>query len=226
MSTIADTPRAPARQTTRPTVDFDTYVLQFSRAMRGNALLCFAGMACAVGAAVNLDGTALVVFGAVGLGMVGGGLAGAGAGAAAHAAYTQHLAHVEVVDYPEPRQVDEVRAFVPTSDGVATVRAGRFSLPRSTWSALFATARRNGGRLTRDGASKVLPRVYYRDWQGTLSDLQRLGLVDGDGRVTAEGWAFCARDVDGTPYPNGGNVTAGASSTHARRAGAAHGDDL
>ena len=92
-------------------------------------------------------------------------------------------------------------------------------MPAATWAALFQTAAGNGGRLTRDAAAKVLPREVYRSWAGTMEELQRLGLVDGDGRPTAAGWRLAGL----SPFPTGNERPAGADSTHARRAAGAPG---
>ena len=74
--------------------------------------------------------------------------------------------------------------------------------------------------MTRDGATKALPRHLYRDWQSTLGELQRLQLVDADGRPTAAAWAL----AEGTPpRPTDDEWPAGAHSTHARRTHGAHG---
>jgi len=127
---------------------------------------------------------------------------------------------------PPPAPSAPVRPFVPSANGDAaghTVRAGRFQLPAATWAALFDVAEANGGRLTRDGvaAARALPRALYRDWAATLAELQRLGIVDDDGRVTAAGWEFAGREI--TPPPHGIDAPAGAPSTHARRTHDAHG---
>ena len=93
-------------------------------------------------------------------------------------------------------------------------------MPAATWAALLAAAEANGGRLTRDAATKVLPRHLYRDWSTTAGEFQRLGIIDGDGMVTAGGLQFLRND---SPFPNGGYSAAGAQSTHARRTHGAHG---
>lgn len=209
------------RVSTRPAAGFDEYVLVYARAQRFNVSLIFAGMALAVGAAVYLAGGVLVAVVAVGLALAGGGGAGFLIAAGAHAAYTRHLGVNVTQTYAAPPSAGpSVRPFVASTDGPATVRAGRFQLPAATWGALFAAAEANGGRLTRDAAAKVLPRHLYRDWQTTVGELQRLGLIDHDGQVTAGGWEFARRDV--FPLPQNGDELMSAHSTHARRTPAMH----
>lgn len=113
-----------------------------------------------------------------------------------------------------------VRPFIPSTNPT-TIRAGRFTLPAATWAALFNAAEANDGRLTRDTATRLLPRAMYRNWQSTLEELQRLGLIDGDGRVTAAGRTFARGDA--SPYPTHTEARTGAHSTHARRTHGAHG---
>ena len=209
------------RVSTRPAAGFDEYVLVYARAQRFNVSLIFAGMALAIGAAIYLAGGVLIAVVAVGLALAGGGGAGFLIAAGAHAAYTRHLGVNVTQTYAAPPSAGpSVRPFVPSSAGPRTVRAGRFQLPAATWSALFAAAEANGGRLTRDGAARVLPRDLYRNWQATIGELQRLGMVDGDGQVTAGGWEFARRDV--LPLPHDGDELMSAPSTHARRTHAAH----
>ena len=66
----------------------------------------------------------------------------------------------------------------------------------------------------------MLPRALYRDWQTTIAELARLGIVDADGRVTAAGWEFAHRDV--LPLPRDGDELVGGPRTHARRPHDAH----
>ena len=219
---LGGAPPAPLeRVSTRPAADFHEYVLVYARAQRWNVALVFAGVGLAVGAGVYLSGVALIVAAAVGLALAGGGGAGFLIAAGAHAAYTRHLGiNVTRTYAPPPPAGPAVRPFVPSSNGPRNVRAGKFQLPAATWSALFASAEANGGRLTRDGAAKVLPRAMYRDWQTTIAELQRLGIVAGDGRVTAEGWEFARRDV--LPLPHDGDALVRGRSTHAPGAHDAH----
>ena len=179
-----------ARSTRRPAADFDEYVLRYARVQRANVFLVFAGVGLAVGAAVQLHGGLMV-------------------------------GSNETQEYAPPAPPAEgVRPFVPSSNGAPTIRAGRFSLPAATWAALLAAAEANGGRLTRDAATKVLPRALYRDWATTAGELARLGIIDDEGRVTAAG----RRSSGGnSPRPTGDYAPAGAYSTHARRTHGAHG---
>jgi len=225
---IGDAPAPPLeRVTSRPAAEFSEYVLTYTRLQRTNTALIFVGMALAVGAAMYLPGGWLLAVAAVGLATAGAGGGGFLIAAEAHAAYTRHLGvNVTQTYAPPPAPSAPVRPFVPSANGDAaghTVRAGRFQLPAATWAALFDVAEANGGRLTRDGvaAARALPRALYRDWAATLAELQRLGIVDDDGRVTAAGWEFAGRDI--TPPPHGIDAPAGAPSTHARRTHDAHG---
>lgn len=212
------------RVTTRPAAEFHEYVLTYSRAQRANVALIFAGVAVAVSAAVYLSEGWLIAGAALGLGLAGGGGAGFVIAAGAHAAYTRHLSVNVTKTYAEPPSAGPaVRPFVPSSNGTATVRAGRFSLSAATWAALFETAEASGGRLTRDAATKVLPRHLYRDWKTTAGELQRLGLIDAESRPTPAAWSLIGR---GSPFPNGDEWPAGAPSTPARRTHGAHGAEV
>jgi hypothetical protein len=181
----------------------------------------FVGLGLAVGAAVRLDGGLMVALAAVGLGLAGAGAGGFIAAASAHAAYTRYFSATETEVYADPPPpAAAVRPFVPSSSGAATIRAGRFALPATTWAALLAAADANGGRLTRDAATKVLPRALYRDWATTAGELARLGIIDGEGMVTAAGRGIIGGNP---PRPTGDYAPAAAYSTHARRTHGAHG---
>ena len=210
-----------ARSTRRPSAEFDEFVLRYARAQRANIGLIFAGLGGIVGAAMNLSGGWMVALVAVGLGLAGAGAGGFLAAAGAHAAYCRFFSATETAEYAPPAPPAEtVRPFVPSSNGTPTIRAGRFSLPAATWAALLAAADANGGRLTRDAATKVLPRALYRDWSTTAGELQRLGIIDDEGRVTAAGRGMMSGNP---PRPTGDYAPAGAYSTHARRTHGAHG---
>jgi hypothetical protein len=210
-----------ARSTRRPAADFDEYVLRYARVQRANVFLVFAGVGLAVGAAVQLHGGLMVTLAAVGLGIAGAGAGGLMAAMSAHNSYTRYLGSNETQEYAPPAPPAEgVRPFVPSSNGAPTIRAGRFSLPAATWAALLAAAEANGGRLTRDAATKVLPRALYRDWATTAGEFQRLGMIDGDGMVTPAGRGMMR---GGSPFPTGDYAPTGAHSTHARRTHDAHG---
>ena len=215
-------PPALARSTRRPAADFREYVLAYSRAQRANIGLIFAGVAVVIGGALNLHGTAAIFVVALGLGLAAGGAGGLLIAAGAHAAFTRHLGTYETQTYTTPPAAPTVRPFVPSTNPT-NIRAGRFQLPAATWAALFNAAEANGGRLTRDGAAKALPRALYRDWQTTADELRRLDIIDADGMVTAAGWQFARRDL--SPYPIGAKSAAGAQSTHARRTHDPHGDE-
>jgi len=221
MTTIDNQTSPPlTRATQRPAADFHEYVIAYSRGQRWNVFLTFAGVALAIGAGMYLHGAALIIAAALGLGLTGGGAGGLLIAAGAHASYTRHLGVTTTRTYAEqPPAGAPVRPFVPSTNP-ATVRAGRFQLPAATWAALFNAAEANDGRLTRDAAAKVLPRAMYRDWQSTVNELQRLGMFDGDGRVTPAGLLFAQRDL--SPYPNNAEALTGAHSTHARSTHGAH----
>ncbi len=220
---VAVPPPALARSTRRPAADFEEYVLRYARAQRANIGLMFAGVAVAVGGGLHLQGAALVVVVAIGLGLAGSGGGGFLIAAGAHAAYTRYLGISETTTYTTPPATTTVRPFVPSTNPT-TIRAGRFQLPAATWAALFNAARANGGRLTRDGATKALPRALYRDWQTTADELRRLDIIDADGMVTAAGWEFARREL--SPYPSGAMSAAGTHSTHARRTPGTHGGGM
>ena len=210
-----------ARSTRRPSAEFDEFVLRYARAQRANVGLIFVGLGLAVGAAVRLDGGIMVALAAVGLGLAGAGAGGFIAAASAHAAYTRYFSATETEVYADPPPpAAAVRPFVSSSNGTPTIRAGRFALPATTWAALLAAADANGGRLTRDAATKVLPRALYRDWATTAGELQRLGIIDPEGMVTAAGRGIIGGN---SPRPTGDYAPAGAYSTHARRTHGAHG---
>lgn len=214
-------PLARARAKVRPSAHFNEYVMAYTRMQRANVLLIFAGVAVLIGATMYTEGVATVLCVALGLGLAGGGGGGLAIAAAAHASFTACMATIEEHTYTEaPPPAEGVRPFVASSNGAATVRAGRFALPPATWAALFDGAAAAGGRLTRDGAAKVLPRHLYRDWQTTLGELHRLQLVDAEGRPTAAAWALIGRTP---PRPAGDEWPAGTHSTHARRTHGAHG---
>lgn len=205
----------PLRTSTRAAVSFDAFVLSYTREQRKNVLLAFGGIALCVGAIMYTEGTARVILCAFGLGLAAAGLAALALAADAHAAYTKLLSLSTVTTYAPPAAASPgMRAFVPSSNGSQTIRAGKFKLERAQWVKLFQTAS-EGGKLTRDAAVKALPRDLYRDWQSTLAELARLGIVDDSGIITPAGWAWYADAV--SPYSTEGATPAGAISTHARR---------
>lgn len=212
---------SPASTKTRPSVTYREFVIEYTHLQRRNALAVTAGVTLIVGAAIRLDGYALLVVAALGLGLFLSGLTGLLVAAAAHADYSRRLGLTTSTTYNEPAAPRPVRAFVASQNGAtsSTVRAGRYSLDRSVWVALFET-RNADDRLTRDAAVKVLPRAMYRDWSSTLGELGRLGLVDEDGRITATGWQWYNETV--TPLPQSGKTPAGSTSTPARRTHEAH----
>lgn len=204
----------PLRTSTRAAVSFDAFVLSYTREQRKNVLLAFGGIATIAGAIMRTGGTAQVVLCAFGLGMAAAGLVALALAADAHAAYTKLLSLSTTTTYATPATASPgVRAFVPSSNGTQTIRAGKFKLERAQWVKLFQTAT-EGGKLTRDNAMKALPRDLYRDWQSTLAELARLGIVDDNGIITPAGWAWYADAV--SPYSTEGATPSGAMSTPAR----------
>ena len=211
------------RSTQRPAAGFNEYVLAYSRGQRWNVGLMFAGVTLAIGAGMYLSGALLVFCVSMGLGMTGAGGGGLVIGAGAHAAYTRHLGLSTTNTYSDPAPTPTLRAFVPSTNPT-TIRAGRFTLPPATWAALFNSAAGNDGRLTRDAATKVLPRAMYRDWQATLGELARLGLFDDDGRVTEAGLEFARGNL--SPHPQNAYAPSGTPSTHEGRAHGTHGGQV
>lgn len=189
MTTYFETPTptpTAAKTTARPSVTFDDYVTGYTRLQRANVLGAFMGITVATGAIMYLHGAPMVLLVAAGVGIAAAGLASLAIAAEAHAAYTRHFGMTTATTYATPTPAGPgLRPFVASQNGAPTIRAGRFQLPAATWAALFATA--DNGRLTRDKSMKVLPRALYRDWQSTLEELARLGIVDGDGTITAAG---------------------------------------
>ena len=209
---IAEQIPPPVRTSSRPAADFDSYVLRYSKAQRNNALLIATGAAMIVGAITYTAGAAMVLLVSFGIGqMLAGAVALAIAGKA-HERYTEHLATATVTTYQDPAPAAAVRAFVPSTNGAPTVRAGKFRLTRQQWTRLFQSSS-EGGRLTRDGAIKALPRELYRDWSGTLAELARLGIVDDAGVITPDGWSWYSANV--SPYSADALPTSGAQGTHA-----------
>lgn len=224
---FTDTPSpatpAPTKTTARPAVDYDRFVLVFARQISRFVILAFAGVTLVIGGIMYSTGTPMVIIIAVGLGLAAGGATGAAAAVGAHSIYARTFGRIETTHYPEPPPAaPAVRAFMPSSAGPRTVRAGKFQLPADAWAGIFAAAQANGGRLTRDAAQRHLPRVLYRQWSETLSELARLGIVDNDGNITAGGWQF-ANETVGTPYPTTGNGHTSAHGTHAQRPNGAPG---
>lgn len=219
-TTIDNNLPPPARTATRPSVSYEAYVKDYARLAAWYVFVAAAGMAATAGAVIRLDGSLQVTMIAIGLGATLGGLAGFAAAAYAHSSYTRLMAMSVTTTYQEPQKVETVRPFVASRNAPRTVRAGRIALPASTWAALFATAASNGGRLTRDGAIKAgLPRdLYHANWQGTVGEFKRLGLVDEEGKLTDA----AARLI--SPYPQDAEAQPFAPRTNERRTNGANGE--
>lgn len=204
----------PVRTSSRPAADFDSYVLRYAREQRRNVLLAFTGISMIVGAIVYTTGAPMVLLVSFGLGLAAAGLMALAIAERAHGRYTEHMAVATVTTYQEPTPAPAVRAFVPSTNGAPSIRAGKFRLSRQQWIRLFQSSS-EGGRLTRDGAVKALPRELYRDWSGTLAELARIGIVDDSGVITPDGWEWYTANV--SPYSPEGAAPSGAQGTHARR---------
>lgn len=174
-------------------VDYYDYVLTYTARQRNHAFMVAIGVALGVATAIYLRGPWLIICAVLAIGLMAAGSAAFLIMAQAHDAYTQLLvSHTVTYADPRPVPVADVRPVMPTDDN--TIRLGRFSLPADMWQRLFAAARANKGRLTRDNIVKAraLPRdLYHGDaFQRTLDELKRLGIIDDNNVVTAAGRAF------------------------------------
>jgi hypothetical protein len=214
---VPQEPPVVVRQSNRALVSYEIYVLAYSARQRSNMLLAGLGILLVVIAGAYLSGLWLVVAGILGGVGILVGLGSLWLTAEAHDQYRNELAVSVSETYASPPptpQPETLRPFVAaTENGSTTILVGRFSLPPATLAALFRTAAANDGQLTRDAAVRILPRPLYRDWNGTMGELQRLGWVDSDNRPTAEGWAA----ISNRPPSPDDESRAGAYSTHARR---------
>ena len=177
------------RQTSRATVDYDTYVLRYAARQRGNILMAAAGIVAGLGAGLFLDGSALVLIVAAAVGCTVAGFAGFAVAADAHASYTRDLA-VSVSETWHTRPAAEPsrnpRVFV-ASENPNTIRASRLTFSPVVWQSLLDNALSNGGAVTRDGAkvSGVGRDWYHGDGYGNLlTELSRLGFIDERNRIT------------------------------------------
>lgn len=183
------------RQTSRATVTYDTYVLDYAARQRANVLMSAAGIAAGVGAAIYLDGGLMVFVIVAAVGLTVAGLAGFVVCADAHASYTRDLA-VSVSETwnvkPAARPVERARAFVPSSNP-HTIRASRLVFAPVVWQSLLDAAERNGA-LTRDLAKAAgVGRQWYNTdpaapdgWTALREELQRLGFIDAQNRPTTQ----------------------------------------
>ena len=103
-------------------------------------------------------------------------------------------------DAPEPEPIaDErdVRPFVASVNGggVAngqTVKVAGIAQPMSYWQRFIEQASKSDWTISRDGMRQAggMKREYYADWNGTLGELERAGMVTRAGnqtKLTAEG---------------------------------------
>lgn len=174
-------------------VDYYDYVLTYTARQRNHAFMVAAGVALGVAAAIYMSGPWLILSVTLAISFICAGGAAFVIMAQAHADYTQLLvSHTVTYADPRPVPVADVRPVIPTDNN--TIRRGRFTLPADQWLRLFAAARANKGRLTRDNIvkNKALPReLYHGDaFQTTLDELKRLAIIDDNNLITAAGHAF------------------------------------
>ena len=213
-------PPIAARTTSRAVVQYEIYVLQYSGRQARHTFIMAFGVAVAILATYYLDGRPQYLAIALAVAFILTGAVGYHTTQTAHATFTEHLAVATSTTYQEPRPLAQgERPFVPSTDRPATIKVGRFPISPPLLAALIDTGANNGWRLTRDAATRVLPRNLYRDWQATVGELQRLGYLDDQARPTAAAWAFIGRRP---PLPQSDNSHPGAQSTHARRTHGAH----
>lgn len=188
----ANVPVSRMKMTTRPTVDYRTFVDGFAARCARYTGATFTGVALIVGTLVLVTSPdATVVFFALGLGLVAVGGAGLLTSWHAHAQYHQWY-RVETAETFEPRQEPAPRPFVPTQNGAIMI--GRYRA--DVIAALLRTADERG-KLTRDGAKGRVPRPLYNGWGETTDEMRRLGYIDADNRLTTAGYAMLV----GPPYP-------------------------
>lgn len=201
---------------TRRPVPFPEYVTQYSRMQRGNAFMTVGGLIAAVAGVLYVDGLPgeLLTLAGIGLGIVG--VFSVAVAWEAHRRYGDEFAISRITHYRKPETT--VRPFNPSRNG-RTIRVGRFSLPVATWEKLHDAAVANGGRITRDVATGIIPRDLYRGWGDTAGELQRMALIDDDGRIIPAAWAQLLRD-EHPPAPavqGNENDAWHARTAHARR---------
>lgn len=179
----------------RATVDYDTYVLRYAAAQRGNTLLVVAGITLAVAAAVFLSDAALVLAIMAGLGSAAAGSVGLLTAASAHAQYREMAVGVtETYTQPRPPKDATVRPFVASRDNDGrTTNTGRLQFAPQVWQALFDLALAGGGAIDRDNVAKragVGRRWYHTDpnsadgYRAFLAELRQLRFIDKRNRLT------------------------------------------
>lgn len=191
-------PNLVAKSTSRATVTYDTYVLQYAARQRGHVLLSSFGVALAIGAAMYLSGPLLVILIAVGVGAFLAGSIGFLIAAGAHDSYTRDLAVSVSETYhhrPEPQpQPATVRPFVASANGDGrTTNTGRLQFEPRVWQALFDLALRNQGVIDKENVCKkagIGRRWYHTDpnsmdgYRAFQAELKQLGFIDGRNRLT------------------------------------------
>ena len=205
-----------AKTTARPSVTYTEYVKDYALLSFRFALLCFFGIALIIGAGIYLDAALMVAFVALGFGMAGGGGAGLLAASTAHSVYSRHLSIITATTYEHDTQTPRPgpRAFIPSTNAPQQIKVAGHWLTDAVWRKLYETADRDG-RIKRDAAQKVLPRQLYRDWQTTLGELARLGLVDEGGYISPFGKQAYTQGL--SPFPQREQGQNESASTHARR---------
>lgn len=190
-------PEVVARSTSRANVDYDTYVLRFSRELRFNTLLMSIAVVMIIGAAVYLSGVALIIIAAVGIGIGLAGVVGFMATDAAHRSYTENLAVSVSETYERPAAASPpqtVRPFVSSanSDG-RTTNTGRLSFEPRVWQSLFDLALANAGVIDKENVCRragIGRRWYHTDpnsadgYRAFLAELRQLRFIDDRNRLT------------------------------------------
>lgn len=228
-------PALPVSKTTsRATVTYETYVLDYAARQRGHVLLATAGLIMALGAMYLIDNNALLVlFIALGVGGIMSGSIGFAIAADAHASYTRNLA-VSVSETWERRQPPApatVRPFVASSDGDGrTTNTGRLNFTPPVWQALFNRAMSNGGFIDRDNVCKkagIGRRWYHSDpnsadgFRAFLAELRQIQFVDDRNRLTDIALTWYAQQIglplDAIPLsPSGPNGAVNSRSVAGR----------
>lgn len=206
----------PARTSTRSTVSYDQFVQSYARLSAWYGLMSFGGIALIVGAGLYLDGNAMLITIAIGFGIAGGGAIGLWAAMAAHATYSRIMALTTVTTYQQAAAAaPSPRAFIASTNGGGhTIAVGAHWLTDDVWRKLVDAAGKDA-RITRDRSMRALSRRLYRSWSDTLGELERVGLVDGDGIITPAGMMAY---TDGLPtHPAAAMSQNGTPSAHAPR---------
>lgn len=190
-------PEVVTRATSRATVDYPTYVLDYAWRQVFHALLWGLGVMFVIGAAIVLKGEWQFFFVGFGGALIIAGVIGFFVILDAHRSYTRDLAHSisETYERPAPPPPPAtVRPFVvDDSNGHRTIRTGRLDFRPTVWQSLFNRALANGGVITRDDAKDAgVGRNWYHGegWTALQQELQRQGITDARNRITDRGLAW------------------------------------